>query len=402
MRAPPFLYYFLSVSVLGASGFRLLVQPSRVRLPEVDCVKKCRLCSTKNGEDIPAVYPLSRRKVMLIQEAKKLDPSIASGGNIGSYSPVGWSNRLGSVLTPASIPGVYTADRPFYWNNIDVGCRMTVVQLESGKSGEKELVVHSPVGLDPPLIQALEQLGKVAHVISPNYEHVKYAPQWAQQFPEAKMWGCPGMTEREPEIRWTGDIPYGARPPGFASSAIISGKCSAENEIGVNGMWDWAELQPLHIDTEVNPFTGRPFFNEVIFYHTKSKTILTTDLYWNYPRGDGVTNGQVFDEIGNVVASSSDENDFGVWDLAPDVGSIPLGSRVWKVGMDKVFKPFYMNLMVKGDKKESFENIAKYITCGGSRDGWEVETIVPAHGDIVRSKATCRRVLENHFNIRCS
>ncbi len=77
----------------------------------------------------------------------------------------------------------------------------------------------------------------------------------------------------------------------------------------------------------MNPFTGRAFFNEVIFYHTKSKTILTTDLYWNYPRGDGVTNGQVFDEIGNVSASSSDENDFGVWTLAPEVGTIPLGSR---------------------------------------------------------------------------
>jgi hypothetical protein len=113
----------------------------------------------------------------------------------GSYSPIGWSNRLGSVLTPASIPGVYTADRPFYWNKIDVGCRMTVVQLQSndGGSSSPELVVHSPVGLDPPLIQSLELLGRVAHVISPNYEHVKYAHQWAEQYPNAKMWGCPGM-----------------------------------------------------------------------------------------------------------------------------------------------------------------------------------------------------------------
>ncbi len=82
MFAPPLLYYILSVSVPYAVGFNLLAQPSRVRLPRIDSFER-RLSSTKNDEDIPAVYPLSRRKAMLIEEAKKLDPSIASGGNIG-------------------------------------------------------------------------------------------------------------------------------------------------------------------------------------------------------------------------------------------------------------------------------------------------------------------------------
>ena len=72
---------------------------------------------------------------------------------------------------------------------------------------------------------------------------------------------------------------------------------------------------------EVNPFTGKAFFNEVVFYHTETKTLLTTDLYWNYPRGDGLTNGQVVDELGGVM----NEGDFGVWDLAPNVGEIPFG-----------------------------------------------------------------------------
>lgn len=244
---------------------------------------------------------------------------------------MGWSNRLGSVLTPASVPGVYTADRPFYWNKIDVGCRMTVIQIPSSTLDTPELIVHSPVGIDPPLIQALEQLGTVAHVISPNYEHVKYAPQWARQYPNAKMWGCPGLMEREPEVKWTGELPYGARPPGFSSymNAIgeegEGGTNTVENGDGINGMWDWNELQPLHINTEVNPFTGRAFFNEVIYYHAASKTVMMTDLYWNYPRGDGVTNGQVTDEVGSIA--NTDDNDFGIWELAPDVGKIPLGSK---------------------------------------------------------------------------
>lgn len=234
-------------------------QPSIIK-PPILTVSPATQLSMSTPNEVPEVYPLSRKKAMLIEEAKKMGTS--------KYSSVGWSNRLGSVLTPVSIPGVYTADRPFYWNKIDVGCRMTVIQLSTG-----ELVVHSPVGLDPPLIEALAKLGRVAHVVSPNYEHVKFASQWSNQYPDANMWGCPGIMEREPEVRWTGEIPYGTRPPGFAKS-------NGAEAGGRNGnMWDWEELQPLHIDTEANPFTGKPFFNEVVFYHAPSKTLLTTDLY---------------------------------------------------------------------------------------------------------------------------
>lgn len=281
--------------------------------------------------------------------------------------------------------------------------------------------MHSPVGLDPPLIEALEQLGTVAHVISPNYEHVKYAHQWADQYPTAKMWGCPGLMEREPNVRWTGEIPFGARPPGCAESQIASndipygaGPLTADATVRNEGMtaignseedmWDLEELQALHINTETNPFTGRAFFNEVVYYHAPSKTLLTTDLYWNYPRGDGVTNGQVLDELkakGIKVEYNDDkeDGDFGDWELAPNVGDIPFGSKVWgKVGMDKLFYPFYMKLMVKSDRRHEFQELARFIAC----DGWEVETIIPAHGDIVRGKELCRQVLERHFNIQCA
>ena len=284
---------------------------------------KSSLLSNNDSNDIPEVYPLSRKKVMLIEEAKRLNTPK------GSYSSVGWSNRLGSVLTPAAVPGVYTADRPFYWNKIDVGCRMTVIKQQNG-----DLIVHSPVGIDPPLIRSLEELGTVKHVISPNYEHVKYAHQWAEQYPNANIWGCPGLMEREADVRWTGEVPFGARPQRFRGG-------DHSNDDHDEMMWDWEELQPLHIDTEVNPFTGKSFFNEVIFYHTASKTLLMTDLFWNYPSSDGRTNGQI---------SVDDREDFGPWELAPSVGTIPFGSTAWKFGMDKIFYPFYMNLMVKSDK----------------------------------------------------
>ena len=135
--------------------------------------------------DLSSSYSLNKGE--LITKARSIEKVLDNEKNIvsdeskssyGSYSSVGWSNRIGAVLTPAAIPGVYTADRPFIWNNIDVGGKMTVIQLKkSSLSSDEsnELFIHSPVFLDPPLIEALEKLGTVKHVVSPNYEHVRYA-----------------------------------------------------------------------------------------------------------------------------------------------------------------------------------------------------------------------------------
>lgn len=270
--------------------------------------------------EIPESYPITRKK--LIQRAREIDPSLQAGNTSGSYSSAGWSNRLGTALTPAAIPGVYTACRPFLWNTIDVGCRMTVIELAKTSDRSKpDLFVHSPVLLDKPLMEAIAKIGVVKHIVSPNYEHVKFAKMWGEAYPDANMWGCPGMMEREPEVNWTGEIPFSARPPTFPSSS---------NTEPVEGMWDWNEIQPLHFDTEVNPFTNRAFFNEVVFYHTASKTLMTTDTYWNYPKSDGVTNSN-YEEVEDFKS-----NDYGSWELAPSMEEIPFGSRMWKKGMDKL------------------------------------------------------------------
>lgn len=330
--------------------------------------------------NIPEQYPLARKK--LIQKAREIDPNLEKNTS-GSYSDVGWSNRLGTVITPAAIPGVYTACRPFYWNKIDVGCRMTIIELSTSSDGSKpDLFIHSPVNLDRPLIEAVDKLGTVKHVVSPNYEHVKYAKVWQKVYDDANFWACPGMIEREPDVKWTGEIPYSTRPLAYGSTNPPE---------QVEGMWDWDEIQPLHFDTEVNPFTNRPFFNEVVFFHTPSKTLLMTDTYWNYPGSDGVTNS-------NYDSMEQQLEDYGPWELAPNVENIPIGSRLWKVGMDKLFRPFYLNLMVKNEKQDDFQKITSFIS-GLSADGWDAETMIPAHGDIVRGSGLIKSVLKEHFNL---
>lgn len=135
------------------------------------------------------------------------------------------------MLTPVA-KGVYTGDRPFYWNKIDVGGRMCVIQLDDGN-----LWVHSPIDFDEKTANALKELGNVKYIVSPNYEHLKYARQWSEKFPEAFMWGCPGLSQMLPEIEWEGEIPYGLTRPSESDN--------------LKNCWDFDVIVPLHLNMEV-------------------------------------------------------------------------------------------------------------------------------------------------------
>jgi len=327
----------------------------------------------------------------LIRKAGEIDPALSDGVQKGNYSQVGWSNRIGTVLTPAAT-GVYIACRPFYWNTIDVGGRMTVIELATpqGSNERPDLLIHSPVCLDDELKDAIDKLGNVRHVVSPNYEHVKYAKMWGELYPDAYMWACPGMMDLEPDVRWSGEIPYGCRPPDFEGSG-------ADNR--PKEMWNWSEVQPFHVDAEVNPFTGKPFFNEVVFYHSKSRTLLTTDIYWNYP-GDGITNSNYDSLKERLRADGVEDEDYGVWKLAPLMDRVPLRSRLWKWGMDKLFRPFYLNLMIQNKKRDDFKQIAAFISgVDSSSPSWDIEIVIPCHGDILRGKNFTKEVMRSHFKL---
>jgi hypothetical protein len=312
--------------------------------------------------DIPNQFPASTRQA-LVQKAQQLSQTK------GCYSTVGWSNRLGSVLTPAAEPGVYCADRPFYWNKIDVGCRMAVIELPSSNNSDKpDLWVHSPVGLDGPLQKLLSEIGTIKHIVSPNSEHIKFAPQWAQAYPEAILWAAPGLMTKYPNMPWTKEIAEDTQP--WNGNAEL-----------------WPGIQALHVNCEVNPFTGKPFFNEVIFYHAPSKTLVTTDFYWNYPSSDGITNSN--------YQSMPGYQDSAPWELAPSVDDIPWGSRLWKQGMDRIYLPFYRTFMVTDES--NYQRIVQHIL----RE-WDIETVIPAHGDLLRGKPLIQSLLQKHFGVTAS
>mmetsp|Transcript_15588 Transcript_15588/g.27964 ORF Transcript_15588/g.27964 Transcript_15588/m.27964 type:complete len:317 (+) Transcript_15588:41-991(+) len=220
-----------------------------------------------------------------------------------------WSNPNQAVLTKID-DSLWMAERPYYWNTLDVGGRMAVVKLS-----DDSLWVHSPVPLDQGLRKELDSIGVVKAIIAPNFEHTKYAKIWKEtEYPDALLYGCPGLKPREP-------------------------LCDIDLGDGLPNEWE-NDLDMCFLDYEHNPFTKKSFFNEVVFVHKPSETLITADLFWNYP-----------------------ENQTRWRD------------KSWKLGMDKVYLPFYTSLMVKnkGLLNERIQEIFK----------WKWDSILPCHGSYV-------------------
>ena len=226
----------------------------------------------------------------------------------------------------------FACARPFVWNNIDVGGRMGVVRMGDGES----LWVHSPTALDDATRLAVTSLGRVAHVVSPNYEHVKYAAQWKEAFPDAVLYGCPGLKDRMPNVY------------------------DVDLRDGVPESWR-GEFELAWFDCEETPIVGGAFFNEVVFHHVPSETLFVTDVFWNYP--SGVVDGE----------------------------RVPLGTEAWKFLMDRLYLPIYLNAMVTDN--ERFLQISRRVC-----EEWGWSTLVPCHGTVERGEKA-RQMLRRHLGL---
>lgn len=256
--------------------------------------------------------------------------------------PASWSNPLGTSLTQIG-EEIWLAERPFYprlpgLQSTDVGCKACIVRLPSGS-----LWVHAPVGLDDSLRAALGTLGPVSHVVTPNNEHQKYAASWIEEYPDAQSYACPGLREKRPEVGWgrsldslldAGSLTAAAPPAEWEGALDL---CWVQDRIPLTGVF----TPPIS------------FFNEVVFFHRASATLIVTDLWWNYPAG----------------------------------GTIPRSSRLWKAGMDRVYRPVYNRFMKTPSCDASYATIL----------GWDFEYIAPSHGEPVSEGG--RRVLAEHLDL---
>jgi hypothetical protein len=122
--------------------------------------------------------------------------------------------------------------------------RMVIVRLPDGS-----LFVHSPVPIDEALAREIDALGGVAHVVAPNLHHSRYAAGAKDRYPEAKLWGAPGLREKKPEIPFDATL--------------------------------WTDPMPWSETLDAIFFEGIPWMNETVFLHRPSRTAIFTDAIFN-------------------------------------------------------------------------------------------------------------------------
>src|SRR5215510_572992 len=146
-------------------------------------------------------------------------------------------------------PDLWVADRRQTFYGWPVGTRMTVIRLPAGA-----LLLHSPVQLDQQLRGELDAIGRVRYVVAPNRVHHLYAGRVAESYPEAKLWIGPGLERKRPDLVYV---------------AVLGDEAPAEWRGQVDQVF----------------FAGRPYENEVTFFHRASRTLILCDLAFNFREG---------------------------------------------------------------------------------------------------------------------
>lgn len=105
------------------------------------------------------------------------------------------------MLTPFG-QGLFFADGPaisFY--GFPYPTRMAVVRLASGKAW-----VWSPIELTAGLVDAVEAVGPVTYIGSPNKLHHLALRAWRQRWPDAKIYAPPGLARKRKEFHFDAEL----------------------------------------------------------------------------------------------------------------------------------------------------------------------------------------------------
>jgi len=142
---------------------------------------------------------------------------------------------------------IWTMDGPnVVFASVPVPTRSTIVRLASGA-----LWVHSPIALDAEVKHALEQLGgNVGAIVAPNKFHYLSVQAWRDAYPAARVFAEPDLMRKEPALR---------------------------DAVKLN------ETVPTLYADDIDQVrvAGNRYFNEVVFLHRQSRSLIVTDLMMN-------------------------------------------------------------------------------------------------------------------------
>ena len=155
-------------------------------------------------------------------------------------------------------PSLYSADGPTVsFFGFPYPTRMVVARLSDGS-----LWVWSPVGLTENLANALEVIGPVLHIVSPNKIHHLFLGEWADRWPDARLYAPPGLAQKKPEVRFCGEL--GDEPdPAWAADidqVVFRGSFALEEVVffhRASGTAIFGDLIQRHDESKMSGWKGR-------------------------------------------------------------------------------------------------------------------------------------------------
>ena len=139
-------------------------------------------------------------------------------------------------------PNIWHLQHEFKAGGMSVSSRMTLVRLKGNK-----LWLHSPVPLSAEVRAQISSLGEVAFVVAPNKFHHLFVSECMTSYPEAKLFGAPGLLAKRPDLKGMTELNPTIAP-------------------------EWQdELGQIF-------FAGIPFGNETVWFHQESRTLILTDI----------------------------------------------------------------------------------------------------------------------------
>jgi len=194
--------------------------------------------------------------------------------------------------------------------------RSTIIQLDG-----PHLMVISPIDPTAQFVQELSALGKVRYIVAPNGMHHLHVNKFSAHFPEAEIWGPIDLHDKRKDIRFHGTL-------------------------------DADETMPWDSFVEMRSIKARaPLFEEFVFFHRKSRSVILTDLMFNFHH---------FDNWFMVLIAK-------------------LNGGYNRLAMTRLGKMYFNNLeSLKAGTRQILE--------------WQPENLIVAHGDVIQGGAAAKLV----------
>jgi glyoxylase-like metal-dependent hydrolase (beta-lactamase superfamily II) len=153
-----------------------------------------------------------------------------------------------SIALKNLAPDLWIVSTGFFsaeWN-VTVPVRMTVIRLK-----DRRVLIHSPVPIEPELRSAVQELGQPVALIASNLFHHLFISEWKSEFPKAKAFCVPGLEKIRNDIKF-------------------------DRVLGSVSPPEWrGEIDQILVE-------GIPMYGEMVFFHRSSRTLIVSDIVFNY------------------------------------------------------------------------------------------------------------------------